>query len=515
MRLAHLEPVCVHESLPCSNSQLAGSRVQMGKDDACESRRGTTRIATYPGDQSLVWTHSDCVRNELLSLKNIHQFDSGARADPDYVDSGFDHMCGWYAGGFDHQLSPLSYLEVVSRYKGRMRRRMQRAYEDLSDVGLQPNDIRVTMFLKDDKYIGDAIDDVDGQPSGCKPARCIQYRHPRYNLCLMRYIAVFEKEMMGYTDWTNTPIVSKGLDCYEVASVLKAKYDAFHRPVGLLFDQSKFDAHYNYSCMRGVHKVYHARMGDRRLRRLLSVQYRNKGYTKHGTKYRTLCTHMSGEADTSCGNSVCNLCMLEHLAYVLKIKHSDLALGDDSVMIIEEADLEKVLEYYEQHFSKYGMVCKLELAFEFEEIEFCQMRPVQVNDRWVMLRNPYRLLTRSLWSVKPVFNSRYRARLVRSIGYCELASNLGAPVGQAFAVGMINAGSGRLIGTLDQFHRVEVQRADFKRMQPMTISDNTRHSYCRAWGVTPEKQSEMECRLQCVIISGTTVDDFIRSVGAW
>lgn len=474
--------------------QVAGSWYR-SPDIACTTKRATRRLVTYPGDTSVVITMSDCACNERLSLSNIHQRGGGPVPDINAISELRKVWGGCKA------LKPLTRLEVVSLYTGSKRKQFDAAHRRLRFARILPKHANVSMFLKDDKYPLMEQGPLGLEyPFAAKPARCIQYRSKEYCIELGRYTHPLEEHFYGVVDSTGTVLCAKSRNQRERGEDLVAKARCFSDPVFLLLDHSKFDSHCCKELLEVEHDYYKRFYpGDRKLQWLLQLQLRNRGFTKNGTRYFTPGTRMSGDMNTGLGNSVINWLMIT--SFAKNVRHALYVDGDDSVLIVDRCDQGKLPPVIEW-FARYGMETKCDIAYEIEHCEFCQCRPVELVDGWTMARNPARLLTRSLWTVKELRGSAHKLDYIYSVGMCEIAASQGLPVGQALGVAMVRVGGKKLLADV-------VCGRDATDVT-VEVADITRESYSRAWDLAPTEQLELEWRLGQMVVSDTLACDYAR-----
>ncbi|UHR49843.1 MAG: RNA-dependent RNA polymerase [Fushun naranga aenescens tombus-like virus 1] len=344
------------------------------------------------------------------------------------------------------------------------------------------------MFLKDDKYplTDDLATYLSQEPDSSYGApRCIQYRNKRYCLRLATYLHPIEEHCYAAVDWTDTPIFSKGRNLKQRGADLHGKWNSFVKPLALLLDHSKFDAHVTLQLLNMEHKFYRACNDSQELKDLLSGQLLNKGRTKNGTTYTTKATRMSGDQNTGLGNSLINYAMLSAFAKHFDLKHSIYVDGDDSVIIIENEGKHYDLKYFEQ----FGMKTKGSSTTEFSQVEFCQTRPVELDAGWTMVRNPYRLLLRTPWTVKQL-TQRQLLPYMASVGRCELALGMGAPIGQYLGEKLAQLSHRHVITDLEYVAKQQHYRPLRAHLVPP--SDAARESYYQAWNINPDQQREIE-----------------------
>jgi hypothetical protein len=463
---------------------LPGCSNRVGAGD-CQSTRRSFKLFDYSQEElnnDIVWTHKNCVCNEKCALNYRHQaFDDIVVGDCSPVG---DWLINRAQRGDPVPLVKNSKAAVCSHYSSGKWREYLRAQESLLTEPLVKFDAKIRMFLKDDKY----------HTNRFKPPRCIQYRGKRYGLCLAQYLQPIEKEVYQWLDRYGTPIISKSRNLVQRAGDLRTKWESFVDPVAILIDQSNFDAHCWQQLLRQEHRLYESYYpGDKQLRMLLKWQMDCIGGTRNGTKFRTRGTRYSGDQNTGLGNSVLDVGMLNIALKRSGIKGAIYVDGDDSVIIVERNDVRLLnLSFLEQC----GMRAKVEYAYEFEQIEFCQTRPVFDGVAWRMVRNPRRVISRTPWIVKRN-HLNVVGRYLKSLGLCELALSAGMPVTQSLALKLIKRGSGKYMVT-DLHHQAMREYIQPIHAKARHISDECRESYARAWDISVGEQLELE--------AGTLVD---------
>lgn len=286
-------------------------------------------------------------------------------------------------------LLPLSYDQFCDRYSGRRKKLYQDAVTSLHATGVSKRDARVKGFCKFEK--GNVVAKADACP------RAISPREPRYNVEVGIHISHCEKplfkaiaKVFGHTT------VYKGLDAYKSAAALRDAWESFANPVAVGLDASRFDQHVSADALRWEHQqwLHFVPQSERKqLSKLLSWQVNNKGraYLDDGTvEYEIDGCRMSGDMNTSSGNCMIMCAMvyayLAHVCVFARLANN----GDDCVVIMEEEDLGRFSAGLDQWFTEMGFTMKVEEPVrEFEEIEFCQTKPVLSSFGWVMTRNPH------------------------------------------------------------------------------------------------------------------------------
>lgn len=445
----------------------------------CASTRKTTKLFDYSESElnTVVWTHKCCICNEKIALEQRHQVDDGSR----YTSTLNLHK---HLRPLVKRLSPSTQEYIIKRYSGPKRKLLEQAAEDLEIRGVEVEDSRVKMFLKADKY-------HDSTKFGAP--RCIQYRSKRYCLRLATYLHPIEQMVYKYLDMSLTPMAAKSRNLIQRGQDLRAKWEMFNNPIAILLDHSTFDAHCGVELLKLEHEFYTSCIrvtdGKRELKKLLAWQLVNKGATKNSTMYETYGTRMSGDQNTGLGNTLINYAMLKSFADKHLRSATFYVDGDDSVIMCEREDM-VALEIIAKYFSQFGMKTKVEVAHEFEKVEFCQTRPCFDGTNWRMVRNPNRLLSRLPWIVynlHPNCHDRY----LKSVGMCEMALGIGLPIGQ-YIGDKLRVRSRKRYMITDLHYvaiRENVKPTKVKLVQP-TIE--ARESYARAWDISVPDQLRIE-----------------------
>lgn len=467
-----LKAVCV-KGRTQEHRVLPGSKISI-RHEGCASRRVSTRLFSFVPNivDSFVWIHSDCVCNEVIALRQRHQLDDNSR-----YTSGWDLRKLLAKHVF--RATPVSEQFIINKAPDvRRRKALEAARDSLAVYPLEPKDGRVKMFIKPDKY----------HTSKYGPPRCIQYRDKRYALPLATYIHPIEHEMFNWEDDSGTSIFAKAKNHIQRGNDIAAKMQYFENPVAISLDHSKFDSHVNKRLLELEHWFY--RMcypGDRYLKRLLDMQLINSGSTRNGTLYKTKATRMSGDQNTSCGNSLINYAMTLALKQHLNIKMAMYIDGDDFIIFVDKVNQSLITpSWYEQ----FGMKTTLESSSSvIEQIDFCQCRPVFNGNGYTMVRNPDRMLSRVQWYVGRI-DAKYKLSLLKSVGMCEMSLGMGLPVGQ-YVGNLLASLKGRYVIT-NQHHSASKMpyRPGKARLVPPSMA--TRMSYEEAWGVSISQQIAYE-----------------------
>lgn len=280
-------------------------------------------------------------------------------------------------------IEKMSVRELINSRPQRMRKRYSRGLIlDFKHVHA-----KVNLFIKAEKKT-----DFDKAP------RSIQYRSTPYAARLARYTIPIEKALYKPCPEINggLPIIAKGLNAMERASVLYEMWSLVSNPVAYLIDHSKFDSAVNLDLLKLEHWFYKQCIPDRYFSYLLKFQEKNEGRTRNGLKYKCVARRMSGDPNTALGNCLINYAILREAfgesAYIFLD-------GDDSVVVTNG--------YVKLDLNGTGMTSKVNTVTDFSKIEFCQSQPVQTTKGWIMCREPMRALNRSIYQLGRIpFNLR-------------------------------------------------------------------------------------------------------------
>lgn len=447
------------------------SRLRTGFCDH-ECKRYTEQMFRISGHDSTVWTHKSCVCNEQIALVNRHQFDDGCTytSSLDLKKTLRRHI---------RVSAPWSEQAVIEHAIPARKRLLQHAKDSLSVWDLEPNDGKVKMFLKDDKY----------HTPEYKAPRCIQYRNKRYGLRLATYLHPIEKLVMEWKH-NGTHIFAKGRNMRQrgrdIAKKLKSGY------VAISMDHSKFDSHVNEKLLSLEHWYYRQCCNDPELAKLLAWQVRNSGSTKNGTTYFTHATRMSGDQNTGLGNCIINYAMTVALLERINCPYELYIDGDDFIVFVPSKFASSVDPAW---YGQFGMKTTLDQATTvLEHIDFCQCRPVYDGTGYTLVRNPDRLMSRAPWVVGPLMGTRPWS-IIASAGQCEIALGLGLPIGQYLGQKMFNLGVANG-GKFDSKLRSSVM-ASREKMKPgklrvVDCAPGVRSSFELAWGIDIPTQLSIE-----------------------
>lgn len=270
------------------------------------------------------------------------------------------------------------YTKIINGYRGAKKRMYEGAYFELQRDGLTQQDYKVRSFVKVEKW--DTLN---------KAPRMIQARSPKYVLSLAHYLKDFEHHFYQKKH-NGMRFVTKGLNRRQIADLYVESLSDFTDPICLELDHSKFDSSVSEQLLRWEHKQYLRNIPSRALKYLLQRQVKNIcSVQRTDIKYTVTGTRMSGDFNTALGNTLINYALLER--FTRGVYTRLLVDGDDSVVIVERRDLSKLVGNFGV-FLDFGFNTKCKIS-EWDKVEYCQARLVEVKGGYMFLRNPAKILS--------------------------------------------------------------------------------------------------------------------------
>ena len=396
---------------------------------------------------------------------------------------------------------------VVELYTAKKQRLYREAMDSLSFEPLTNEDARLKTFIKFEKC------NVDKAP------RIINPRSTRYTLELARYLKKLEKPLYSSIndifDSCSRHTVIKGLNVFESASVIKEKWDRFVNPVAIGGDITKLDMHVSVDALQFEHSIYDGLFDSRKLRQLLKQQLTNRGraYFQDGhVSFSMRGTRCSGDINTSLGN-VLIVCAV---IYAFK-QHYDLDFelinnGDDFVLIAESELYEKISSLIVEWFKSFGFILKAEPpVYEFEQLEFCQTKPVFDGFDWRMCRIPATVFKKDTLCTMPIPNKATYKMWLAAVGDGGSALTNGLPVLSSFYSMYQRSGNSYSEAF---YQRVFKNTSMFEKRHKVvtrstTVTEEARYSFYVAFGILPDDQRAMESYFNSIEIT----DEIVEAVG--
>lgn len=406
----------------------------------------------------------------------------------------FIKRCGSFlatiAKGIGRQ-SPVSRQEFVDYYKGPRRTFYQNAVDRLARKAVCPRDSHLKTFVKAEKL------NFTVKPD---PApRVIQPRGGEYNVEVGRYLRKIEHKIYDKIDELfNAPTIFSKYNSQQQAAHLRTKWETFRKPVCVGIDASRFDQHCSVEALTFEHSLYDMIYNSPELRTLLSWQLYNHGHAKAtdgSVRYFKKGSRMSGDMNTSMGNKL--LMCLMALYYIKKkpFKIEFVNNGDDCLLILEEKNLSG-LKDLEQEFRDFGYKMVREVpVYEFEQIEFCQTKPLLTVNGWQMVRNVATCLSKDVTCVTLGHDTKAYRVWLKKIGECGMNLNKGVPILQNFYNMLDRFGIEGKLSTGSQF---QCDYAWQNKMAKGIVTTNTeitetcRYSFWLQTGISPDQQVEVE-----------------------
>lgn len=395
---------------------------------------------------------------------------------------------------------PMSRWEVVRTFKGKRRKRYERALASLKRKPIDlKSDSRVSSFVK--------VEPIKYDVNKVRPGnRMIQFFPYRYMLELSCYLKPAEHTLVATIGGGNFPdhrFIAKGLNQRDRALLVTEVYNSYNMCTVLELDASRFDAHVTEDLLDMEFSVW-AKIADTRALELLKRQKVLRGrfsVGEAGGEYTCRGGRASGTPNTGSGNSIIMSVLLAsfcaHLRDLGVPRATFICDGDDSLVFVEGA-LPPHLDI-PAYFVDSGMTMKVDnITTTLSEIGFCQSKLVLLESGPMFIRDPKRVISRFLvsagWGATDIF------RVLFSTSQGELALNRGVPILQEFFVQArkwIRAWCprGRLLERdLSRLgYRFEnYLPPDWARAEPKEVSYSDRIAFARSFGISPTRQLELE-----------------------
>jgi hypothetical protein len=114
--------------------------------------------------------------------------------------------------------------------------------------------------------------------------------------------------------------------------------------------------------------------------------------------------------------------------------------GDNALVFMAGVDVPRVYPHFHQSvLDQCGQELTLEAPVSVvEEIRFGQSAPVRLPSGWVMVRDPWKVLSSFAASHKWLNEPRFARRWLHDVCRCELSLSLGLPILQSFFLSMLH-----------------------------------------------------------------------------
>lgn len=442
------------------------------------------------------------VKERLLFVSNGC---GGFASPPQPKDKAFTKGCDWVIKSFTDKrkvVAPLTKEVFLRAYGGHKRRVYENAFKSLETSKLGYKDYRAKVFVKFEK--------TNFTAKKNPVPRAINPRDPRYHVSLSLYLKRIEKLVFKHLDYLwmcpyggVRKTVMKGLNALERAKAIHDKWRRFTNPVAIGVDASRFDQHVSVDALEFEHKIYKTYFVGKHkdaLAKLLSKQLSNQlvGRTQDGNlTCRIDGKRMSGDVNTSLGNTLLMCAMMLSLRDKLMIDFEFINDGDDGVIICESLHSQRLFNSIHPHCLQFGfnMVCE-EPVSSIERIEFCQSKPVALDvGQYIMVRDIKNSFDKDCTSLLTLTNEKFARKWMRSVGECGMVLTSGLPVLQKYYEIFMRQS--------EVAHNKDYAYSGMKllaaRMEPKGYRTPTwfaRYSYWKAFGVCPAVQQIQEETLE-------------------
>lgn len=383
-------------------------------------------------------------------------------------------------------LTPWSYDHFVASYGGRKRKIYESAKIMLEERGLLAKDRELKTFVKFEKL------NLTKKPD---PApRVIQPRSPVWNIAVGVYIRPLEGVLYKVINEVFGEVtVVKGLNARQRGEVFARKWAKFKDPIAISADAKRFDQHCSRAMLTWQNSIYDLFYGSRNFRNLLRQMIRQVGRARCADgflKYVSDGCRASGDMDTALGNCLLMCAIMWSYFNHVGLRAELVDDGDDSVTIMERADLH-LFNGLPEYAGRLGFPMELEVPVdELEDIDFCQQHPVFDGESWIMVRDPRVCIDKDLASVKPLRNKREYDVMRGSIGDCGLSLAGSMPVFCEFYQMLVRgAGSRRDRDQVMTGMRYLARGLD---EGSKVVTEAARYSFYKAFDITPEAQYRLE-----------------------
>lgn len=411
------------------------------------------------------------------------------------------------------KVAKLTLEGFINQCPANKRKLYERAALELTSRGWSSRDARLKSFIKFEK--------VKVTSSKPDPApRIIQPRSPVYNIALGCYTRSVEHRIYNAlaTMWgvpESEGVVMKGKCVEGVAASIWTKWCRLSNPVAIGLDASRFDQHVSVDALMWEHGVYKTIFNHcPTLSALLKCQLKNKGFAlfrEARVSYTVDGTRSSGDMNTGLGNCLIMSCLVKCFCDERKINAQFVNNGDDCVLFINREDMVK-LGGLNEWFLDFGFEMKQEdPVYEFEQVVFCQTQPVFVDGKPVMVRQLETALSKDAMALGVETELGFK-QWCHAVGTGGLALYGDMPIfGELYSMyqreGVVSDIDKSLVVSDSGFMRMsKVRRAEYK-----PVSDATRVSFFRAFGVLPSTQIVIEEKLRKTHLGGIEYDVGVNS----
>jgi len=296
---------------------------------------------------------------------------------------------------------------IVEKYGSVKRKNYLAAVNSLRiNPELTRYDSNVTAFVK--------LEMLPLTPNKSLKARIIQARQPKnvsvtdpprwlvYNMIFKNLEHYVYNSKRLFNELDDTQEIAKCLNPTQRAYILTKKIDSIPDPYAIPWDGSAFDAHVNsdlcgierkfyYHYLKLSGNTHHANQFMRYFQWQIDNNVSMTTSDGGRIKYKVKGNRMSGDWNTSIGNIILMCLMTVSILDYLGIPKSSWRLlddGDDCMLIVSKPYVSMLCKQLSDLFLVFGQEVVVEkpinCTHNFEKINFCQSRPVRVDDYFVM-----------------------------------------------------------------------------------------------------------------------------------
>lgn len=415
-----------------------------------------------------------------------------------------------------HSQIPLQ--AVVDGFSGARRRRYERAKRNYQRWGIKKSDSDVKMFVK--------LEGIKFSEGKVNPAcRAIQWRNPVFTLVWSSYLKQAEHALydcVGGGSFPPGPLFAKNMNPAQRAQAIVDKAGKLPGCKMYMLDVSRFDAHMTSSFLEVENEFWaFVIQGGEELADILRWKKGIRGSFRVGDKkfkYRNRDGRCSGDADTAASNCVQMCLQLTAFGHFLRQRDSTskfdfIVDGDDSVFFYKGLDFTE--DFVKEYFVRCGLTMKVDDVVEdVREVNFCQGKPCRIDGKWLNVRDPFKILSKT--TINPKFSDiKLRPKLLKTIAVGELSIYAGTPVIDTYLRALIRSAdnqmskrglkdSGMLKGDWWMSYRMkrDMPRGRFDYNRAVPITPLARSDFAVAWGISVDIQKQWEEVLslwECVI----------------
>lgn len=394
---------------------------------------------------------------------------------------------------------------TAESYTGALRRRYLEAVRSLEEDGpLCSSDSFLRAFLKAEKC----------RPGKLAKPRMVFPRSPRYNLVLASWLKPFEHWLwgnlrgMGSRGVAKTRSCGKGLNPTERGNLIARKFSAVPDCVVFEVDGKAFEAHEDVWQIVQEHSVYHAAYpGDGDLMRVLSKQLFNRGVTSCGVRFGRPGGRASGDFNTGMGNSIVMLAVIDATMREIGTSlYDSLVDGDNALLFVSRSSYQAVVKQFAPtalRLSGHEMTVERPVDV-LEGVCFGQSHPLRVGGNWVMVRDWRKVVSQGTSSHAHLNEPKFARDYLYGVSLCESWLGSRVPILWKWSETLrhfTEKGAKVRFDAHRDYSVLGVPLGEVENARALPPDEESRLSFFRAFGVTPDEQIYLEKNLRFPDIS--------------